>query len=61
MHSTLKAETKRGVAMVDGKAGLAAEKDLVTKLVNDVKRVKSVKNQLTIEQLRSGTHGLPDR
>jgi len=31
------------------KAGNAAEKDLVSKLVNDVKGVKSVKNQMTIE------------
>ena len=30
-------------------AGNAAEKDLVSKLVNDVKGVKSVKNQMTIE------------
>jgi len=33
-----------------GKAGNAAEKDLVSKLINDVKGVKSVKNQMTIEE-----------
>ena len=32
-----------------GKARNAAEKDLVTKLVNDVNGVKSVKNRMTIE------------
>jgi hyperosmotically inducible periplasmic protein len=40
--------TKRGVVTVGGKAKNAAEKDLVTKLVNDIKGVKSVKNRMTI-------------
>ena len=40
--------TKRGVATVGGKARNAAEKDLVTKLVNDLNGVKSVKNRMTI-------------
>ncbi len=44
-----KVETKHGVVTVSGKAANAAEKDLVTKLVNDVNGVKSVKNQMTIE------------
>jgi hyperosmotically inducible periplasmic protein len=43
-----KVKTKNGVVTLSGKAGNAAEKDLVTKLVNDVKGVKSVKNQMTI-------------
>jgi osmotically-inducible protein OsmY len=41
--------TKGGVVTVGGKAKNAAEKDLVTKLVEDVKGVKSVKNQMTVE------------
>jgi len=40
--------TKRGVVTVGGKARNAAEKDLVTKIVNDVNGVKSVKNGMTI-------------
>ena len=40
--------TKRGVVTVGGKAKNAAEKDLVTKLVKDIKGVKSVKNKMTI-------------
>jgi osmotically-inducible protein OsmY len=40
--------TKHGVVTVGGKARNAAEKDLVTKLVNDVKGVKSVRNRMTI-------------
>jgi len=40
--------TKRGVVTVGGKARNAAEKDLVTKLVNDVNGVKSVKNRMII-------------
>jgi hyperosmotically inducible protein len=38
------------VVTLSGKAGNAAEKDLVTKLVNDIKGVKSVKNEMTIEE-----------
>jgi hyperosmotically inducible protein len=45
-----KVETKHGVVTLSGKARNAAEKDLVSKLVNDVKGVKSVKNQMTIEE-----------
>ena len=45
-----KVSTKHGVVTLSGKAGNAAEKDLVSKLVNDVKGVKSVKNQMTIEE-----------
>jgi hyperosmotically inducible protein len=41
--------TKHGVVTVTGKAGNAAEKDLVTKLVKDINGVKSVKNRMTIE------------
>jgi hyperosmotically inducible protein len=47
LHTTV--VTKRGAVTVDGKARNEAEKDLVTKLVNDVKGVKSVKNRMTIE------------
>ena len=42
--------TKYGVVTLSGKARNAAEKNLVTKLVNDVTGVKSVKNQMTIEE-----------
>jgi osmotically-inducible protein OsmY len=45
-----KVETKHGVVTLNGKAANAAEKDLVSKLVNDVKGVKSVNNQMTIEE-----------
>ena len=41
--------TKKGVVTLGGKASNAAEKDLATKLVNDVNGVKSVKNLMTIE------------
>ena len=47
LNTTVK--TKRGVVTVGGKARNAAEKDLVTKLVNDINGVKSVKNLITIE------------
>lgn len=40
---------KRGVVTVGSKAKNAAEKDLVTKLVNDVNGVKGVNNRMTIE------------
>ena len=42
--------TKHGVVTLGGKAGNAAEKDLVSKLVNDIKGVKSVNNRMTIEK-----------
>jgi hyperosmotically inducible protein len=41
--------TKKGVVTLGGKAKNATEKDLATKLVNDVNGVKSVKNLMTIE------------
>jgi len=44
-----KVNTKNGVVTLSGKAKNAAEKDLATKFANDVKGVKSVKNQMTIE------------
>jgi len=42
-------KTKRGVVTVGGKAKNSAEKDLVSKLVNDIHGVKSVKNRMIIE------------
>jgi osmotically-inducible protein OsmY len=44
-----KVKTKRGVVTVGGKAKNSAEKDLVSKLVNDIHGVKSVKNRMIIE------------
>jgi osmotically-inducible protein OsmY len=44
-----KVKTKDGVVTLGGKAKNAAEKELATKFVNDVKGVKSVNNQMTIE------------
>jgi osmotically-inducible protein OsmY len=44
-----KVETKRGVVTLYGKASNAAEFNLATKLANDVKGVKVVKNRMTIE------------
>jgi osmotically-inducible protein OsmY len=44
-----KVNTKRGVVTVGGKAKNTAEKDLVTKLVNDINGVKTVKNRMIIE------------
>jgi hyperosmotically inducible periplasmic protein len=44
-----KVETKEGVVTLYGKAKNAAEKELVTKLVNDINGVKSINNQMTIE------------
>ena len=43
-----KVETNKGVVTLYGKASNTAEKDLVTKLVNDIKGVKDVKNQIII-------------
>ncbi len=48
LHTTV--ETTLGVVTVGGKAKNAAEKDLVTKLANDVAGVSSVKNQMIIEE-----------
>jgi hyperosmotically inducible periplasmic protein len=42
-------ETKYGVVTLNGKAGNAAEKSLVTKLVTDVYGVKNVKNRMIVE------------
>jgi hyperosmotically inducible protein len=44
-----KVETNDGVVTMYGKASNAAEKDLVTKLVNDINGVKSINNRMTIE------------
>ena len=45
-----KVETNNSVVTLSGKAKNTAEQDLVTKLVEDVKGVKSVKNQMTVEE-----------
>jgi osmotically-inducible protein OsmY len=45
-----KVKTDRGVVTLGGKARNAAEKDLVTKLVTDIKGVKSVKNGMIVEE-----------
>lgn len=51
-HSTsiikTKVVTKDGIVTVSGVAKNAAEKDLVSKLVNDIKGVKVLKNEMTI-------------
>jgi len=47
INTTVK--TKRGVVTMGGKARNLSEKDLVTKLVNDINGVKGVKNRMTIE------------
>jgi len=44
-----KVKTKDGVVTLSGKAKNAAEKDLATKFSKDVKGVKSVNNQMTVE------------
>ncbi|MBW6503803.1 BON domain-containing protein [bacterium] len=43
-----KVDTDDGVVTLAGKAKNAAEKDLVTKIVSDIKGVKSVKNNMTV-------------
>jgi osmotically-inducible protein OsmY len=43
-----KVETKNGVVTLSGKAKNAAEIDLVTKYVSDIKGVNRVKNKMTI-------------
>lgn len=43
-----KVETKNGIVTVSGVAKNGAEKDLVGKLVNDIKGVKDLKNEMTI-------------
>jgi hyperosmotically inducible protein len=45
-----KVETNEGVVTLGGKARNAAEKDLVTKLVTDIHGVKSVVNNMAIEE-----------
>jgi osmotically-inducible protein OsmY len=51
-HSTsaikTKVETKDGIVTVSGVATSGAEKDLVGKLVNNIKGVKDLKNEMTI-------------
>ena len=47
LNTTVK--TRRGVVTVGGKAGNAAEKELVTKLVTDINGVKSVRNRMSVE------------
>ena len=45
-----KVNTKHGVVTLSGEARNAAEKDLVSKLVKDIKGVISVENEMTIEE-----------
>jgi len=44
-----KVETQNGVVTLYGKAKNGAEKDLVTKLVSDIKGVEDVKNKMVVE------------
>jgi len=44
-----KVETKQGVVTLYGKASTVAEKDLVTKLANDVNGVENINNRMTVE------------
>ena len=44
-----KVETNEGVVTLNGNAKNAAEKELVTKLVNDINGVRSVNNRMAIE------------
>ena len=46
-------KTNDGVVTLSGMAKNAAEKDLVTKLVQDINGVKKVKNQMTIEDSKT--------
>jgi osmotically-inducible protein OsmY len=43
------ASTKDGIVTLSGKAANGAEKDLATKLVNDIHGVNSVVNDMTLE------------
>ena len=45
-----KVNTRHGVVTLSGEARNAAEKDLVSKLVKDIKGVISVENEMTIEE-----------
>jgi osmotically-inducible protein OsmY len=47
LYTTVK--TKRGVVTLEGKAKSQFEKDLATKLSNDVHGVKSINNQMSVE------------
>jgi len=49
----IKVTTTQGMVTVSGMAKNGAEKDLVTKLVADIHGVKSVRNEITIEPLRT--------
>jgi len=48
-----KVETRDGVVTLTGIAKNAAEKSLVTKLVDDIHGVTSVKNQMTVQELKT--------
>jgi len=48
LHNT-KVKTDNGAVTLSGKATNAAEKDLATKFVEDIRGVKSVKNELSVE------------
>ena len=48
-----KVETREGEVMITGIAKNAAEKALVSKLVTDIKGVTSVKNQMTVEEIKT--------
>ncbi len=50
LNTTVK--TQNGMVTLDGKAKNAAEKELATKLVNDVRGVKSVTNNMTVEEAK---------
>jgi osmotically-inducible protein OsmY len=45
-------QTNRGVVTLEGKARNIAEKDLITQLVSDVYGVKTVRNQMAIEEAK---------
>ena len=48
-----KVETREGEVTLTGIAKNAAEKSLVTKLVSDIQGVSSVKNQMTVEEIKT--------
>ena len=50
LHTTV--ATKRGVVTVGGRARNEAEIELVSKLVTNVKGVKGINNQMTVEKTR---------
>jgi len=51
--SNTQVETNEGIVTLGGKARNGAEKDLVTKLVTDINGVKSVVNNMTIDESSS--------